>query len=823
MVTGAKAEAIVGTPEVIDGAVPIEASPVPGDYADRPALDARIATMIDFPPLGPPDIVYVRKRFRPSVMGATKIYGYYHFIRGADVSSPAALAAYIYQLLNVGLDPAPWLAAGTWEVIGASIHSYNVMEERDAVVDITLPGGVTACSIGPDGDVSPATSEAYDMFWKETSVSAVVRAIANVGESPLYPCMRAIPPLPNPEAEDAFLESAAACIKRWHLSGTDRPGVENASTANSRIATAIADYFFADARYSRALAFFDSDKILVADPETGAHAAHAANRAGCFEAATRIVSTVLELNPKAGQAWLARSETLLAEGDKVGAMDAAIRATECNPDDLVAWITVAKMHVTEKKFDAALVALNSADMPPPPLDPYLRQLVPNRRRLTTPLKGGDTARAGAVHTLASTLKDEKSASGTRADELLADLPAKLMSSTEREVYSVLVDILNEIGWDSLLAIRGRCFVMEADIAAARSDENSDLAQSSPVNGSAAQVDNAGVVPDNHPSGSSSDEIRPADASSAPSHERGSSQQLQIQSAPSKDVTLEITDASVQLASVSLDNGDLSEDVTATHGANANGNMDKDLDEDSVSSDSDTGLPISRQALEVIGKKVCKPWLDYLVTNLYEDLRAMAVWNAEEQLHRKTSDVSPSAVSPGEAAAAALREDDDVEQGVVDDSQRIRTADEVAGTTRRPPVDWLRRGDLALRLKKTEDAKTAYWVCVKLSDKAKLSAVSALVNIMTLCAREGDAGPALRCADVIWNFIDVTTERQATVKTMDAHSEAAVVVRNAVHQLIAKVGLNKVRSSMPSRMDVNHSRLEGLLLDSVTWKVQGYDR
>lgn len=826
MVSGAKAEAIVGTPEVIDGTITVDTA-APSGYADRPALHARIATMIDFPTLGPPDIVYVLKRFKPSVLGAAKTYGYYHFIRGADVSSPAALAAYIYQLLNVGLDPAPWLAAGTWEIVGASIHSYNVMEGRDAVVDITLPGGITASSIGPEGDVSPATSEAYDMFWKETAVSAVARAICNVGESPLYPCLRAIPPLPNPTAEESFLETAAACIKRWHLSGTDRPGIENATTANSRIASAIADYFFADARYSRALSFFDSDKVLVADPETGSYAIHAANHMGDYDAATRIVSTVLELNPNAGQAWLARSETLQSQGDKLGAMEAALRATKCNPDDLTAWIAVAKLYVVEKNFDAALVALNSADMPPPPLDPYLRQLAPNRHHTTTPLKGGDTARSGAVRVLAATLRDERNSTGVRADELLADLPAKLMSRSEKDVYSVLVDILSEIGWDSLLAIRGRCFVMEADIAVARSSDARPDSHGTMVNGTAdgdgsADAGMSSSRPSSSRPSSSHDEIRPVNAPSSFSQGAKAAENGQRSSAETSDIALDVNDTTVQLASVSLDSNRETDEIQESGASHTNG-VGEDGEEDSLSSGSETGLPISRQALESIGKTVCKPWLDYLVTNLYEDLRAMAVWNAEEQLHRKASDAPSSVNSPGMAAAAALRESDDIEQGIADDSSRIRSADEVSQTTRRPSVDWLRRGDLALRLKKTEDAKIAFWVCIKLSEKAKATAVSAFINVMNIAAEDGDVAATLRGADVVWNYIDTTTERQAAVKSLDAYSEPAAVVKNAVHKLISKVGLSTVRSSMPSRMDVNHSRLEGLLLDAVTWKVHGYDR
>jgi tetratricopeptide (TPR) repeat protein len=839
---GTRAEAVVGTPEVIDGAEPHPAAAERGDYLHLPALDARVSTMPDFPGLGPPDIVYVRKRFRPSVYGPSKTYGYYHFIRGADVSSPAALAAYIYQLLNAGLDPAPWLTTGSWEIVGASVHSYNAIQGRDAVVEITLPGGVTASSMGPDAALAPATGDGdyHEPFWKETAVCAVARAISNTGELPLYPCLRAIAPLPTPEAEDRFLDLAAATLKRWHRAGTDRPGVDIATTANSRIAVAISDYFLADARYARAQAFFDSDQVLVADPETGAHAAHAANRAGDYDAADRIVSTVIELNPKAAQAWLARAETRVAQGQFSSALDAALKATECAPDDLIAWIAVAKIYSSQGDHESALVALNSADMPPPPLDPFLRQLVPNRRNLTQPLRGGDVARSGAVRTLATRLREERNMSTSKADEMLAELPAKLMTQTERDVYAVLVSILSQVGWDSLLSIRGRCFVMESDIAAARAEED--------------DIDDIDRDPDELNGQSLSPP--PSDAAPPPG---GPPSDLTQTTSPTTngDVAIDVTGAN--LAAVSLSdsspavmgassatNGDSKSESYKTTHLQANGHDTARAANESDNDASDTddeaeGLPISQRALEDIGKKVCKPWLDYLVTNLYEDLRAMAVWNAEEQLHLNAAE--PSSMDPnassGQAAAAALRAQvangdavveggaigdvEDIEQGIVDGLTPIRNAEEIELTTRRPPVDWLRRGELALRLGKTEDAKTAFWVCCRLSEKAKIPAVTALINIMSIAASEGDASPALRCSDALWSYVDVATERQATQKTLDAYSEPAPVMRNAIHTLISKVGLNKVRASMPSRMDVNHSRLEGLLLDAVAWKVHGYDK
>lgn len=829
MAPTSRAEAVVGTPEVHDG----KNKPLPegDDSGLPPALRARINAMPNFPQLGPPDVVYVRKRFRP-VMGQAYNYGYYHFIRGADASSPAALSSYIYSLLNAGLDPAPWLASGSWEIVGATVHSYNALAKRDAVVDITLPGGISAFSVGADGVFDPASAPSFEAFWKETSVCAVARSMASVGEMPPYPCMRAIYPLPTPASENAFLTTAASCIKRWHLAGTDRPGVAKPTTANSRIAAAIANYFMSDARYARAQAFFDSDAVLVADPESGAYAARAANRAGKYADAARIISTVLELNVHASDAWLARAETLLLQDDIPAAIEAAHKATNCAPDDLTAWIQLAELYAISGDYESALVALNSADMPPPPLDPYLRELIPNRKFVTAPLKGGDQARSGAVRTLTQKLREERNTAGDRADEMLAELPGKLMNGTERTVYAVLVKIQTLVGWDELLSVRGRCFVMEADVEAA-SEARAAKRQASPHMGaSSSDADVAGVELGAGAGATGIAGDRGDEGGDTEGDVVGDLSAVSLSDSKpesSKDEKLQV--------SVSKEEGVNGNGSTILHFEPKWAEKEKKGGEGEGSSasegESEGELPIP--AMDDIGKKVCKPWLDYLVTNLYEDLRAMAVWKAEEMLHRSPAATASTSKSSGEAAAAALREGAvssetvaDLEAGVSSEDTLsvsgpyVRSSDDIAETSRRPPVDWLRRGELGLRLQVQDMAKTAFLVCMKLTERTKQQNISSLINVMTMSAAEGNCRVTLRCADAVMTFVDSETEYQAKQKSLDAGSECPPVVRNAIHQLIAKVGLNSVRSSLPSRMDVDHSRLEGLLLDAVVWKVHNYD-
>ncbi len=150
-----------------------------------------------------------------------------------------------------------------------------------------------------------------------------------------------------------------------------------------------------------------------------------------------------------------------------------------------------------------------------------------------------------------------------------------------------------------------------------------------------------------------------------------------------------------------------------------------------------------------GKVVCKPWLDYLVTVMYEDLRAIAVWNAEERAFPTPSSNGPSS-SSSPWTPPATKEHEEGGEGVATSTAPPprRSLDEVASTSKRPAADWLRRGELALRLQRREETKTAFWVCIKLSDKVKTPAVSARMNLMDLAASEGDAVTTLVNADAI---------------------------------------------------------------------------
>lgn len=891
MPTATQAEALVGITEVVDGLKPLDLKPTtslsPSAIGD--AIRARRETRHQLPPLGPPDMLYVRKRYVP-VVGAPKVYGYYHFMRGVAPSSVAKISTYIVDVVvNNGLDPQSWVSTGAYEVVSATFLSFNIMARADLVVHVDLPGSTSAEAFDASGKSVPLT----DRFWHQLHVSSAVRDFAKHGELPLYPCLRVPRPSFSLTAEVSFFEAAAQCVNDWPLSGaayatsinnildadgnsSDQHGDDSGadqddhdgetsnsdyqlsprfstvSPAKSRIAVTIRDHLLSYCRYEAAIVFFTQDQIFAADPQCALHAAAAARKAGDLQRASTLVDSVLHTCSRSDIAWLERAYIYRARGELTEALEAARTAKEYADDDIFFWSAIADLQVDVKQYGDALQSLNNADMPPPALDPFLRVLLRERNSETSPVEG-NAAGTDAVYALAKRLREERNFTSERTDDGLTELPAKLMADVDHACYSVLVKILNDLTWDRMLAIRGESFVMETDIEnETEEDENINNGETgngnmNPTAESPSDSDERGFH-----------EISNGLTSISLDQENDDSSSINTVagSAISSTTPAEAPNGSVGAASSEITPnatpGEKRTPATASIGSSVTST--ESTSEGVVRSrrkQSNDGSAIRERKLnlEKTGKKVCKPWLDYLVTNMYNDLRAMALWTAEEQHQAAAASLATAAAtSSSGTSSSTVRKSrasfggggsggESSSIGPTNGGQQVhssdvdveapespgplkRSADAIASTTQRPSADWLRRGELALRLGKQDDARTAYLVCVKTAENEKKIAVTALIRLMTMSSNDADLRATIRYADAVWNFMDATTDR----KTTSEPSPAIADVRKAIFKLISMKGLGAVRELLTnSGMDVNGKRFEGLLLDAVALRVDGFSR
>lgn len=794
-----RAQSVVGVLEVIDGAEPIDPS-APNTAMSGQAMSARASALSSFHGFGPPDMLYIRKRYTP-VVGASGIYGSYHFVRGVNTSHVAAISAYIVDVVrNKGLDPLPWVSAGGWEIASATFVAYNVLSKADAIVHVDFPGSTTATATGADG----RPLELSDLFWAELMVSSMVRDHAGSGEAPLYPCLHVLSPSSALQMEAVFFDAAADCSNRWHLSGTESLLGETSFAFRSRVATEIRDGLINSARYDAAIEFFQRPKVCEADRDCAVHAASAARMKGDFELATSIVDGILLGNPDSQLALLESAKIHRSCGELRKALEVAKKAASNPAESIDVWIVLADLHVDLKEYRLAFIALNSANMPQPSLDHFLRGLLPNRKNLTSPVSGHSQGN-DAVRVLANQLREERNMSDQKTDGFLADLPGKLMTDVERSCYAVLVKILNDLSWDDMLAVRGECFVMQADVE--NGQDSADLIQED--NGNS----------DSDDSSSDSEASNPGD-SNHPNGQRLRSSDDPLQEESDNGLKEDGGLSGSEKTQTRVDVESLPNEESSSRATPVNGSPSSDQSEASNGKSS-----LKKISEGKTGKQVCKPWLDYLVLNMFKDLRAMATWNDEEQRHSAAAALKASAqvkrsqkaVADGDQGSSSSFREDVESQDLYNDYRR--SADEVAATTRRPSADWLRRGELALRLGKTEEARTAFWTCIKLAAKEKIVAVTSLCRIVKLASDDGDARTTLRCADAIWSYLDASTDR----KTSSKPTSPVVEVRACVFRIIAKKGLRAVRDTAVSKVEIDVKRMEGLLLDSVALQVDGFSR
>lgn len=813
MPSAGRSECLSGVVEIIDGSTPIK----PDTFGDEASLQLRSANLHRLARMGPPDVAYFRKRFRP-VVGASTVHGYYHFVRGVDVGSAASISAYLVDLVNNGLDALPWVNTGTWEVVGATYRSYNAISKVDVVVDLKLPGGISAHAI----DSSGTKIEVTDTIWKETAVCAVIRDLNAAGEHPLYPCLRVMQ-TPFERMEEEFLDNARACVESWqNLPPT--PASDGPAPSDARVANAISEHFLSFCRYDRAIKFFDSEIISLACRDAQVYVAAAHRLKKDLEAAEVCIGKALEANPGSSLALIGSSKIHSAKGELEEAWTMANKACEAAGADINTFITLADLSADLHKYPEALVALNSGNMPQLELDYYLRELVLKRRSKTSPSAGGSNG-YDVISKLAQRLKKERNVFNSKCDDNLSELPGHMMTSTEQDCYSVLVKILADVGWDKLLAIRGEAFVMETDIET----KNAEAAAAAAARKAAEkEVESMG---DNEETDADSKE----NGADSPSAKDGADSSETGKEATSSPTEKESDAAAAEASEANGMKSDAAETENKAPNENkpeADDKTDKaatspkaeaaEGDADKPTTESPNSKPVSAAD---IGKVVCKPWLDYLVTVMYEDLRAMAVWNAEERTQvikalKKSKSANDGSPSPAASSSSVKAESsDDLEAG-----KEIpkRTPDEIASTTRRHAADWLRRGELALRLQKTEEAKSAFWICVKLSDKAKVPAVSAHLNLMNLAAREGDAVTTIMCADVIWSYLDSVVDKKSSTPSTPTKTAAPPVrvIQRAMFNLTAKLGLRSVREILAT-LDVDRHRIGTVLLDAVSWNVHGY--
>lgn len=273
--------------------------------------------------------------------------------------------------------------------------------------------------------------------------------------------------------EQRFLDASAKLF--WAAPHLGSPAAQpSGTTCNNYLTAAICKYFAECQRPQAVLDFFEP--LARTDPELSsilarflllartppARACDPRSPVDREPEAIRHAHQAISKRPTLAPLLLWQCEFLAEKGCAAEAVQVAKLAVKAAPIDYLSWAWLARAHILARDYPAALIALNNCPVTLPPL--------PEPMRLGPVLRAWIPRRDDAIADHVSAVPAKES--------VLERLRAPALRGALKEIYSVLVALLQAVGWDDLLALRSRVFMMEEeyraqinpDAAAAHMDE-----------------------------------------------------------------------------------------------------------------------------------------------------------------------------------------------------------------------------------------------------------------------------------------------------------------------------------------------------------------
>ena len=159
-----------------------------------------------------------------------------------------------------------------------------------------------------------------------------------------------------------------------------------------------------------------------------------------------------------------------------GEYDTAIKIAKCavqaNPDEYLTWSLLTEIYTASKQYDAAMLALNCCPM-------YGKREEDKPGLITLPAKWPVPVKL--LYPATYRADYEAFGSGTNlsepldeADPMLYHLQGALLTNTAASAYRLLTAILAVVGWDQLLAIRHRVFLMRDEYKQTRDSSTPEV-------------------------------------------------------------------------------------------------------------------------------------------------------------------------------------------------------------------------------------------------------------------------------------------------------------------------------------------------------------
>ena len=277
--------------------------------------------------------------------------------------------------------------------------------------------------------------------------------------------MRRFNPIQNTESEHKFLDAAErlffkgsqmqlACSSigakyrvGWQLGS--EPEVQVPNNVSNHLTSGLLHYINTTGRYTSGINLFE--KLRTRDVEVSSLLARILIAADEEVRAVSLLHETVQELPMDYSLLDVQASFLQSKGRGELALECAKRGVIAAPSEFGTWARLAEIYVHAEEWELALLTLNSC-----PMFTYQDKdgpRMPEPARVSLPV---------LPESLLDEINDDSAGEMDIVHLTLRKLPAANYRGTFLKAYSLLTEITEKIGWDQLLKIRSRVFVMEEE-------------------------------------------------------------------------------------------------------------------------------------------------------------------------------------------------------------------------------------------------------------------------------------------------------------------------------------------------------------------------
>lgn len=413
--------------------------------------------------------------------------GSYFYSLGCDTSDPTSITIFLKQIADIIVEqPQIWFGKKkNFQIARISLSTWNTFRKCDMNIVVHIPGTVQLFILQANGeqlDVKPDTNDS-NLIWAETFISGVVRSMMlmkdNYEDGELQNLVETliINPMASGEIDsvaDTFINLFPMVYEHGDLLGGPC-NVINVSRTNNYLVETLIELVNMTHGVDKARVMLEEliktypeviiilVRILLANDNEIDAMELLHDQLMEIEKYNDVNNINSAMGPIFPQDY--RSELLCVQvnflidvkKDFKLAQVLAQTAVNCAPSEFQPWYLLSKAYIKLNDIENALLSLNACPMTSIKEKYLLKRVVPfqSESSLHLPLPM-DAVLDGVTSLNPQDIQQEHK----NADPALANLAAAGLKATFPYAYKLLTDIVQKTGWENLLKIRSKLFVME---------------------------------------------------------------------------------------------------------------------------------------------------------------------------------------------------------------------------------------------------------------------------------------------------------------------------------------------------------------------------